>query len=388
VALKGLVEIDTSEKTLNIRNFELTSPHVSIRKGGLSKSERNGLTSIQARMGFECDLGEVRRLASNRLPEKLELGGRTSNDITFSGSFPAGRPGELLAAMDVRAARAFAVSSLRYMGLEMGPVDLPLEAAGGVLRIGPFSAPAGSGAVAFDGSIDFNSQPPVLELSKPVEIARDVPVNVQLSDMIARVNPLLGGQTRLGGRLDFACTEMTVPLGAGQLDEIRMAGTFAVEDMRVEPKGLAGVIMRFTGQGSQVDGQILPTDISMRSGVLNYDQTMELDLGPYRTSFDGKIYFQEGPNGAVTSRPDMEVTLPVVVEPGSSRPRVITRDEEVTGRPVKVPLQSMEAGVLARDVAAAMGRQMLLGPLLQGSEEEVLGETLDRALEDLQDIFK
>ena len=298
-------EISTETNTISIKQFKVDTPNIEIRKGQFEKTDAGGTTNLKGHMDCRYRWQSVISLARPYLPPHFELAGGRNQSLNFASTYPVERPEQLVPNLIAKTTIGF--DSAGYMGLKFGPTDTDLIIEKGMLNIKPFTSAVNDGRINFGGSVDLTSDPPILRISKPMQIAEGVRLTEETAGtLLPYLNPIFWIARRGGvgtsGLADFDCERLAIPLGKAHRQEIVVAGTISISRMRMNSSGLLEIITKAAGmsfQEQQID--IEPTKFALENGLLSYEK-MSVLVG-------GKPYIFNGVIGLDKSL-DMTVTLP------------------------------------------------------------------------------
>jgi len=291
VLLAFNAELDTQRKSININKLLLESPQIKISKGEIRQTAKDGKTKMDGSFDWEYDWSAVSTLAGPFLPQGLQLQGKRKDTINFTSEYPTGQTDEILANLNTKTKLGF--DKAEYMGLNFGPTETDIQVQNGILNIAPFSTTVNNGRFSFAASIDFRQKPLVLQTSGPIQIIDKVEINEQVSrNLLENLNPIFKDQADITGIANFHSEELVIPLGRDTNVHPEIMGTVGIENMKLQTKGLLGIILSKTKTGRNIDAAVLPTKFVLRKGKLIYDDNMQINLDKYPTNFFGSI----GPN--------------------------------------------------------------------------------------------
>ncbi len=346
VTLSCDVQIDPSEKTINVEKLLLESPQIKITKGEIKKTSKGNENQIQGSFQGECDWAAVGQAASVFMPEGLELAGRRQISADFASTYPANEPNMLMANLNGTASTGF--DSAAYMGLNVGPTNVDIRIDNGLMQIEPFTTTVNNGQLDFAAQADFREKTPLLRTPKPLMLARGVEINREMtSKLLQYVNPLFANLSGVSGIANFECQKLAIPLAAGMDNKTEVVGTISASDIVVEASGLLSQIL--TAMGERTSGDkltIQPTNIVVQDGVVRYD-SMEVDIGENPVTFGGAI--------GLDGRLNMTVTLPWTLAG-----RTVRIGQGQQGQRIEVPLK----GTINRpelDLERLLQNQLLRG---------------------------
>lgn len=298
------VEFDTATKGIVVRKLELISPQIKI-KGSLEQSSNAGQTRMQGQFDLDYDWSAVSSMASAFMPAGVRLEGKRKDRISFASSYPSAQPDKMLANLNSQAKIGF--DSGEYMGLNFGPTEVDISIRNGLLTIVPFSTAVNNGRFSFAAEADFNRKPTLLRTAGPIQMIKDVQINDAMAKkLLQNVNPVFANAVNINGVANFQCETLAIPLAGAAQNDIEVAGTVSLQQVRLQSSGLLSQIL--SAVGSNFTGQVInvhPTRFVLQKGYLRYDN-MQMDVGNSPLIFSGVI--------GLDKSLDMMVTLPYTVE--------------------------------------------------------------------------
>ncbi|MHC4068635.1 MAG: hypothetical protein ACYS18_00760 [Planctomycetota bacterium] len=353
------VELNPLEKTIDIKEFKLTSPQIKIYKTRISQTTQSGKTKLQGQLDCEYDWAAVSSLASAFLPQDLKLYGKRTDTINFTSEYLSAHPDRLLENLSSEAKIGF--EKAQYMGLDFGPTELDIQIQNGLMQIAPFSTTVNNGKLNFNASANFKQKPAMFKTQGPVQIAENIQINDQTTDkLLMYLNPVFANAVNVSGILNFNCEKLAIPLASEQKNNIEAVGTVSIEQLRLQVSDLLGQILSAIGADQPAEGMtIRPTKFALQDGYLRYDD-MQMDIGETPVNFRGVI--------GLDKSLDMRILLPYTAEG-----RTVRTDRQTSEQRIALPL----TGTLDKP-------EIDFGKLL----EEQLKQQLEQKLrESLQDLF-
>jgi len=353
------VELNPLDKTIDVKEFKLTSPQIKIYKTRISQTTQNGKTKLQGRLDCEYDWAAVSSLASAFLPQNLKLYGKRTDTINFTSEYLSAHPDRLLENLNSQAKIGF--EKAQYMGLDFGPTEVDIQIQSGLMQILPFSTTVNNGKLNFNASADFKQKPAIFKTAGPVQVAENIQINDQTTKkLLMYLNPVFANAVNVSGILNFNCEKLAIPLASEQKKKIEAIGTVSIEQLRLQASDLLGQILSAIGADQPAQGMtIRPTKFTLQDGYLRYDD-MQMDIGETPVNFKGVI--------GLDKSLDMRILLPY-----TAGGRSVRTDRQTSEQRVALPL----TGTLDKP-------EIDFGRLL----EEQLKQQLEQKLrESLQDIF-
>jgi len=321
-------EINPQQKTIDVKKLILDSPQIKIKKGQIKQINIGDKTKLEGQFDCEYDWAAISTIAAPYLPKGLNLEGKRKDTFDFSSEYPTDQKDKLLANLNSQAKLGFDTAD--YKGLNFSSTELDIKIQNGLLNIAPFSTTVNNGRLNFAARIDLRQKPVVLETTGPMQIIDKVEINEQVGkNLLENLNPIFKGQTDITGIANFHCEKLAIPLGKDPDMQTEIIGTVGIENMKLQTKGLLGIIMSRTKTGKTIDAAVLPTKFVLQKGKLSYDDNMQVNLDKYPTNFFGSI----GPNRIL----DMKVVTPYVLTKDFQF-ETVKIDEQTTTDRITLPL--------------------------------------------------
>jgi hypothetical protein len=177
-----------------------------------------------------------------------------------------------------------------YMGLNVGTTNVDLDVNKGLMTIATFKAPVNNGWLNFGGSADFKQKPVIFRTPGQMQIVKDVQINKEMADkLLSKINPIFFGVSSITGTANFQCDQLAVPITGGKPKDANIAGIISLKQVRMQPTGLLGEILKFTGAS---DGDLIKIDqtyFTVKDGFVNYPNNMQMDIGTKPIIFSGSM---------------------------------------------------------------------------------------------------
>ena len=344
-------QVNPTTKSWAVNKLEVTSPSVKI-KANMQQKIEGQTSSLQGNAQLDYDWKSLSGMLSPFLPTGLTLEGKRQDTISFTSKYPTSKGDQMLANLNAQGRIGF--DRAEYMGLDVAKTNVDIKVEKGLLTVAPFAATVNKGQFNFEGSADFKQTPALFRMSQPTQIIKDVQITEQMSDkMLMYVNPLFANASGISGVANFSCERLVIPLQGGTKNDIDIAGTISLEQVRMQSKGLLAQIISVVGQGSGSDIlTIHPTPFTVQKGIVRYDN-MQVDITGRPVNFSGTVGLDE--------RLDMSVTLPV-----NARGKIISAGKEGTSSRMTVPLKGtisspkLDVGKFLQNQAVQTGLELLL----------------------------
>jgi hypothetical protein len=350
-------EINPSQKSINVKNIELISPQIKLKKGQFNKADKDGKTRLQGQANLEYNWAALSSFASAFLPQGLSMAGKRQDTINFFSEYPAGQPDQLLANLNSKAKIGF--DKAQYMGLYFGPTEVDIQIRNGLLDIAPFTTAVNNGQLSFAGRADFKQKPTLLKTPGPIEVAKNIQINKETTDkLLMYVNPIFANAVDVSGLANFSCQKLAIPLAKGAKNDIEVIGTISANKLQLQTSDLLGQILTIAGGSAREELTIHPTNFALQKGFLRYDN-MQVDVGNNPVNFKGVI--------GLDKSLDMTVTLPYTTSGRTARV-----DRETTGDRITLPLK----GTVTKP-------ELDTAKLLEQQLQKQLEEQLRKGLEDI-----
>ena len=317
-------QINPTDKSVAIEQFQLDSPQIKIRKGQFNKTAQGPNTTLRAVLQGQCDWAAIGKAASVFLPEGLELSGNRDISVDLTSTYPTSQPNSMPANLNGTASAG--IDGARYMGLNVGPTKIDVGIEKGLVRISPISTTLNKGQFNFAAEANLREKPMFLRTIKPLALAKGVQIDTVMTEtLLKHVNPLFANATAVSGAVNFDCQQLVIPLEGGMSDKAALNGTFSADSINLEAAGLLTDILGALKQNRGQKLVIHPTNIVLKDDVVRYDN-MQVDVGNNPVNFGGAI----GPKGKL----NMTVTLPWTFQGRTAR----VGQEAQAGARVSVPL--------------------------------------------------
>jgi len=317
--------VDPNTRGIKLEAFELDGQDIKI-KGRFEKSQQGDSARVEGTLEGQCDWAAVGQIASEFLPEGLELTGQRPFAMNFASTYPADDPNGLMANLDAATSTGF--DTALYKGLNMGPTNVDIRIEKGLMTITPFTTTVNNGQFNFAGKADFKEKSRFLRTPEPMVLAKGIELNKEMTAQLLKyVNPLFANVTGISGLANFDCETLAIPLAAGMEKEAEVVGTISADNVLLEASGLLDQIIK--ASGGNLRGQrltIRPTRITLQNGKLQYDN-MQIDVGDNPVTFGGTI--------TLDGELDMVVTLPWTLRGRTAR----VGREGRAGPRIEVPLR-------------------------------------------------
>ncbi|OHB60835.1 MAG: hypothetical protein A2167_00855 [Planctomycetes bacterium RBG_13_46_10] len=318
-------EVNPGQKAINVKNLELLSPQIKIKKGQFNKTDKEGKTTLQGQANLEYDWSGVSSFVSAFLPQGLEMAGQRKDTISFSSEYPVGHTDQLMANLSSKAKIGF--EKANYLGLNFSPTEVDIQIRNGLLDIAPFSSSVNNGQVSFAGRADFKQKPTILKTPGPIDVAKNIQINKETAEkLLMYVNPIFANAVNVSGLANFNCQKLSIPLAANAQKDIEVIGTISVSKLQLQASDLLGQILSVVGGGAQ--GEVItihPTNFALQNGFLRYDD-MQVDVGNNPINFKGVIGLDQSL--------DMMVTLPY-----TASGRTVRVGSQTEGNRITLPLK-------------------------------------------------
>ena len=318
-------EINPAEKSIAVKELELISPQIKIRKGNFIETTKEGTTKLKGQVDCEYDLSAVSTIAGPFLPEGLKFKGERKQTIEFSSEYPAGKRAELLANLSTGGKLGF--DWAYYKGLTFSPTEAEIEIVKGLFTISQFSSKVNNGTFRFVGEADFKQKPRLLMTLGPIQIAEGIQLNDEISrEFLVYVSPIFANAFNVSGAGNFNCERLALPLPGTPKEELEIIGTISADNVRLSASDLLSQLLSLGGLRLRDQNiKVHPTRFVLQNGFLRYDD-MQVDVGDNPVNFKGVI--------GLDKSLDMIVTLPYTLDG-----RTVGVGEEGVGERISIPLK-------------------------------------------------
>ena len=168
--------IDTTQKNIQVKTFELISPQIKITKGQFKQqTSKAGITSLSGIANCQYDWQAISNISSQFLPKGFNLKGQRNDTFKFNSTYPADKPDLLMANLNSSLNTGFDAAD--YMGFYFGKTNLSVDIKKGVMNIKPFTSTVNKGTLTFAASADFNKTPSLLKTPNTIQILKDIQIN-------------------------------------------------------------------------------------------------------------------------------------------------------------------------------------------------------------------
>jgi hypothetical protein len=308
VTLGADVLLDTEDKTIDIKTLNLRGTQgqqlIEVTKGSLDRTVSQNTTTLKGQFEAAYDLKALTSFAGPFLPEKLTMEGQRKGFFNFQSQYPTAQP-ELMAA-NLNGQGAVGFTSANFMGLKFGETQLNLNIKQGLMQFELPDAKVNQGTLRLAAQVNLAEEKKTLQLTRPMKVLENVQLDDELTgNLLVYMNPMFAKQTNVTGVASLECSKLVIPLSAPMdVAEVLLNATVAMSDMNLKAAGIIGAILSRTDNRSAWKAQLLPTELVMADGVLQY-KNMEFILDRYPIGFSGRV-FLDRPVPAL----DMTVALP------------------------------------------------------------------------------
>jgi hypothetical protein len=192
------------------------------------------------------------------------------------------------------------------MGLNFGETNVDIKVDKGYLTLVPFTTTVNNGQINFGGTADFKKKPTMFRTPGPMRIVKDIQLNVEITNkLLAKINPIFSGTSSITGLADFDCNSLAVPISGGRQEDIEIAGTVSLTNVKMSPTGLMGAIVAASGASAGDLMMVHPTPFTVKDGFVRYTN-MQMDIGPLPFNFGGSV-----PLNPDREIEDLRITLPI-----------------------------------------------------------------------------
>jgi len=306
-------------------------------KGGYESSLDGNTRNVKGQADLEYNWSSLSTITAAYLPKDLTIEGQRKDSIEFSSQYPADKPDLLFANLNANINSGF--EKLRYTGINLGKTEPKIEIEKGLLKIEPITTIANNGKLNFAAQADLKTKPVLLKTTGPMKIIENFEINDEIAKKyLPYFNPIFADSFNVTGKTNLQCETLIVPINAGDNKDIDIAGTFSVEQLKLQTsqKGLLGQLYSLLGK--PLPGQTItvrPTKFTLKNGFVHYDD-MQVDVGDNPVNFRGTI--------GLDRTLDMQVTLPYTLEGTTVRIDKQTGAKRIT-LPIKGTIDNPELDV-------------------------------------------
>ncbi len=277
-------EVNPTTKNWTIK-ADIISPNIKI-KGNFQQKTEGQTSNLQGNAQLDYDWKTLSGMLSAFMPSELVMEGKRKDTVNFNSRYPADKPDAMLANLNAQTKVGF--DSAGYMGLNIGATDVDIKIDKGLLAVAPFTTTVNNGQFNFGGSADFKQKPTFFKIAGPMQVLKNVQLNVEISNkLLARVNPIFSGPSSITGIASFDCNELVVPIRAERSEDVDIAGTIVLKQVKMQPTGLLGAILKAARSSGDIM-TIHPTPFTVKDGFVRYSN-MQMDIGNRPFNFIGII---------------------------------------------------------------------------------------------------
>ncbi|MHC4708559.1 MAG: hypothetical protein ACYS8I_15915, partial [Planctomycetota bacterium] len=353
-------EINPVAKSIALKDLQLTSPQIKIRKGNFIETTTGDTTKLKGQLDCEYEWAAVSAAAARYLPEGLKLKGERKQTIEFTSQYPKGKRNELPANLSTEGKLGF--DWAYYKGLTFSPTEAEIRFVKGLFTITQFSSKVNNGTLRFGGEADFNQKPTLLMTLGPIHIAEGVQLNDDVSkELLVYINPIFADAVNVRGVGNLNCQRLALPLRGASGKDAEIVGAMWADDLRLSASNLLSELLSVMGLKLRDQKlRVHQTNFALKNGFLRYDN-MQVDVGDNPFNFKGVIGLDQSL--------DMIVTLPYTLDG-----RTVRVGQEGSAQRIKLPLK----GTIYKP-------ELDVGKLLELQLKHRLEETI---LEGLGDLIK
>ena len=294
--------------TMKSYKVQITSPDIKI-KSNIQQKVEGKTGSIEGDAQLDYDWKTLSSMLSAFMPSALVVEGKRKDTVIFSSRYPADNPDAMMANLNAQTKLGF--DRAGYMGLNIGATNVDVKVDKGFLVMAPFTTTVNNGQFNFGGSADFKQKPALFKLARPMYIVKDVQLNDEIANkLLARINPVFSGALSVSGVANFDCNGLTVPITGGRTEDVDIAGTVSMAQVKMQPTGLLGAILSASGASGGETMTIHPTPFVVRDGFVRY-ANMQMDIGNTPINFAGSV-----PLDANREIENLSITLPFAARGG------------------------------------------------------------------------
>jgi hypothetical protein len=346
-------EANPTTKSWAVNKAEITSPNIKV-KGNIQQKVEGETSSIEGNAQLDYDWKTLSTMLSSFIPSELVIEGKRKDAISFASRYPTGKVDAMLANLNAQAKMGF--DKAGYMGLNIGATSVDIKVDKGFLTIAPFTTVVNNGQFNFGGTADFKKKPALFRTPGPMHIVKDVQINDEIMNrMLARVNPVFAGAKETSGLANFDCSGLVIPIIGGVPENVDIAGTVSLTQVKMQPTGLLGAILAATGGSSGDVMTIHPTPFTVKDGYVRYTD-MQMDIGSMPINF----------GGIVPLDPDKQIENLSIILPISGTGKVVkvgkeTGTQRVTAYVKGTPRHpKLDLGKMLQEQAIQTGLELLL----------------------------
>ncbi|MDY0165663.1 MAG: hypothetical protein RBS80_03920 [Thermoguttaceae bacterium] len=285
VTLAGRGSYDSASHAVVLDGLKVSSETVTLDgQGGMNMSGEVAVMQFNGQMQY--DMQQLSALLRPYVGSGVELAGRHTSPLSFAGP---------LDLQHARGSGALAWQQGGVYGFPLGPGELKMNLAGGILAAEPLAIPVSQGRLQFEPKLHLAPGPMALTL-EPGPLATRVQITPAMcASGLQYVAPVLAGVTTAQGAFSIELDRCRVPLD--NPNDADMAGRLIVHSVEVGPgpliRELAVLLQReaparlrresvvpfrmVAGRVHHEDLELIFPDVTIRTqGSVGIDQTVSL----------------------------------------------------------------------------------------------------------------
>jgi hypothetical protein len=252
----------------------------------------------EAHVSLHYDLARLAKLLSPALPPSLRMSGQHTTDLHVKGRLAEGAGLRRLRTLTLYPT-AFTFDRLELSGLSLHDGRIPVQLEGGRLSFGDAEVAAASGSLQLAGQIDLNAPVPTYDLATPHTVARDLPLNEELTAGPLAFLPFgwgRSGTTSITGQASVKLERAALPLSRDALEKRGTAAgevsvthlTTSIPIVEAMAKALGPVAWLRHLQGFESRDQSLTIPFRLEGGRVAFEG-LRLLAGPLTVSMAGSV---------------------------------------------------------------------------------------------------
>jgi hypothetical protein len=249
-------QIDNQQQTIDLRQAKIVSEPLTLNAAGTIRdfSSRQVLDlngDYQAR--WEQVLAIVHEFAPSTA-KTVDLRGTSASKFSVAG--PAWQQNVQPAYRGLTAQGPdIAWEAGQVYGLELGKAVLTPRLADGKLDLPVTQIPASGGTLSIGAAVDLTGDTPRLHIPGQLQLMQNINLNSEIGQqLLSYVNPLFSQAAGLEGKVSMVLQDIDLPLGEAIKQSGSGRGQLNMENVRVKPAGLFGVLIQLAGSAGQGQG--------------------------------------------------------------------------------------------------------------------------------------
>ncbi len=373
ISLEAVAAIAPGSEQVTLDVLKLTSQMMKLTAtGGL-----RGAQFVELEGNAEWDFARIGTLVAAITGQPIEMGGKFSKPFHVKTSLDVKDWRE--AVRQAFAEAEVGISFVKFKGLEIGPIEMPVRVEDGH-AVATIQAKMEGGDVLIPADIDCTGEAAVLTVPEGTPLMANVGLTDAIADqLLARISPIFKGMVAVDGNVGFVCSSLRAPIEGDILNDLTLDGELVLENVSFASSHIVNAILELAKLGgSSVTLPDQRIGVALRHGRVE-QKPYTIRVGRYEFVISGSMGLEDG--GL-----DMTVDMPITEEMLSGREELyaLLKDDVIR---VRVTGTAAKPRV-ARDVLQSNLKRLLESAaktLLKKKRDELLKRGLERGL---KEIFK